>query len=120
MFLGIEADQFRRIGVEIVNWGKLTKRDDQFYTYTGKLYRGPKPIESGGAYWEPYTNAQYQAVVRLTTALLGKYEIQHVTGHSDIATPRGRKTDPGGAFDWQRIKAAIPASYQGQIGTLAR
>ena len=112
---GVEGVNHFSIGLEIVNWGKLTKRDDQFYTYTGQPYQGPQPIEAEGAYWEPYTEEQYDAVVRLTTALLGKYPIQHITGHSDIATPKGRKIDPGAAFDWKRVKAALPDSYQGQI-----
>lgn len=120
MLAGKEGANHFSIGFEIVNWGKLTRREGKFYTYTGRVYQGPQPIESQGAYWEPYTDAQYEAVARLTTAILGKYPIRHITGHSDVATPKGRKIDPGPAFDWQRLKTALPDSYRGHVGPLSR
>ena len=106
------------IGIEIVNWGKLTKQVDKFYTYSGELYRGGTPIYADHAYWEPFTDAQYKAVIRLTKALLERYPIEHITGHSDIAKPEGRKIDPGAAFEWPRIKAELPKSYKGSVGRL--
>jgi N-acetyl-anhydromuramyl-L-alanine amidase AmpD len=106
------------IGIEICNWGKLTKKDDKFYVWSGAPYRGPAPVRAAGAYWEPYTDEQYKSLARLTNALLAKYSIKHITGHSDIALPKGRKTDPGAAFDYQRIKQLLPKSYAGQIGPL--
>jgi N-acetylmuramoyl-L-alanine amidase len=117
---GAEGVNQFSIGLEIVNWGKLTRRDGKFYTYTGSEYRGPAPIAAEDAYWEPYTDAQYQAVIRLTTAVLGQHPIRHITGHSDVATPKGRKIDPGPAFDWQRIKTALPDAYRGHVGPLSR
>lgn len=108
------------IGFEIVNWGKLTRRDGKFYTYTGSEYQGAEPVAADGACWAPYTEDQYQAVARLTAALLGKYPIQYITGHSDLATPKGRKIDPGPAFDWQRIQASLPPTYRGHMGPLSQ
>ncbi len=61
----------------------------------GEAYHGPAPVHAAGAYWEPYTDEQYKSLARLTTALLAKYPIKHITGHSDIAVPKGRKIDPG-------------------------
>jgi N-acetylmuramoyl-L-alanine amidase len=116
---GVERVNDFSIGIEIVNWGKLTRRDEKFYTGSGELYQGPKPVHADGAYWEPFTDKQYEAVVRLTKALLAKYPIEHITGHSDVATPKGRKIDPGAAFDWKRIKAELK-DYQGQVGPLSR
>ena len=40
----------------------------------------------------------------LTRALQRAYPIQDCVGHSDIATPPGRKTDPGPHFDWARFR----------------
>ena len=50
----------------------------------------------------PYETAQYATLARLTRALVRRYPIAHVAGHSDIAP--GRKTDPGPAFDWGRYR----------------
>jgi N-acetylmuramoyl-L-alanine amidase len=115
---GVEKVNDFSIGIEIVNCGKLTKRDDKFYNWHSELYKGAKPIHADGAYWEPYTDKQYESLARLTATLLEKYPIRNITGHSDIALPKGRKIDPGEGFDWKRVKAALPKSYKGQVGPL--
>lgn len=114
---GVNGVNAFSIGIEICNFGKLTKKGDKFYTWNGTPYHGPEPIHAAGAYWEPYTDAQYKALARLTNALLEKYPIKHITGHSDIALPKGRKTDPGAGFDYGRIKPLLK-NYKGQIGPL--
>jgi N-acetylmuramoyl-L-alanine amidase len=122
------------IGIEIVNWGQLRRRGQRyrrrgvrrrcahpFCTRTGRRYTGQAPIRARGRYWEPYTQAQYRSLIRLTRYLVARYPtITHITGHEDIALPRGRKTDPGGAFDWARIRAALGHSFRGRIGRLPR
>ena len=59
-------------------------------------------IEVEGADDIPFEDAQYERLTGLIAALKGRYPIVDVAGHSDIAP--GRKTDPGVAFDWFRIK----------------
>ena len=59
-------------------------------------------IELEGADEIPFEEAQYQRLCALLAVLKGYYPIAEVTGHSDIAP--GRKTDPGPALDWKRIK----------------
>jgi N-acetyl-anhydromuramoyl-L-alanine amidase len=49
-----------------------------------------------------YTGAQYAMLARLAKALRRRYPIDDIVGHSDIAP--GRKTDPGPAFDWVRLR----------------
>jgi len=49
-----------------------------------------------------YETAQYAMLARLLKALARRYPIQHVAGHADIAPDR--KTDPGPAFDWTRLR----------------
>jgi AmpD protein len=49
----------------------------------------------------PYAAAQYTMLARLTKALRRRYPLPDVAGHSAIAP--GRKTDPGPAFDWERL-----------------
>lgn len=65
-------------------------------------------IELEGDDEDPFTNAQYATLARLTRALEKRYPIRGIVGHSDIAP--GRKTDPGPFFDWLRYRQLIGAA----------
>jgi AmpD protein len=70
-------------------------------------------IEIEGTDAGPYEDAQYVAVARLVAALCRAYprlSIERVVGHSDIAP--GRKTDPGIAFDWPRLRAEVRRAWE--------
>ncbi len=65
-------------------------------------------IELEGTDELPYSDAQYAALTQLIRALQLAYPAlsnQRICGHVDIAP--GRKTDPGPAFDWPRLLAAL-------------
>jgi AmpD protein len=67
-------------------------------------------IELEGTDERPYEEAQYAALVTLIRALCAAYaslSAERVVGHSDIAP--GRKSDPGAAFDWTQLRAALAA-----------
>ncbi|MBS0380442.1 MAG: 1,6-anhydro-N-acetylmuramyl-L-alanine amidase AmpD [Proteobacteria bacterium] len=67
-------------------------------------------IELEGADETPYTDVQYGTLTALIAALIAAYpslSAEHIAGHSDVAP--GRKTDPGPAFDWARLRAALAA-----------
>ena len=58
-----------------------------------------------------YTDLQYERLGRVVAALLTTYprlDAGRMVGHCDIAP--ARKTDPGAAFDWQRLRAMISAA----------
>ncbi|MEX0792683.1 MAG: N-acetylmuramoyl-L-alanine amidase [Pirellulaceae bacterium] len=105
------------VGIEVCNWGKLRKTEEGFVTYTGNKYRGPEPIQSAdGAYWEPFTDEQYATLVKLCKHLAQAHPVTHITGHSDIANPPGRKIDPGQGFQWEKIRTGLEDSFEGHIG----
>jgi AmpD protein len=58
-------------------------------------------IELEGCDSQPFADAQYAVLNRLSATLRAAYPLQGTVGHSDIAP--GRKTDPGPCFDWARL-----------------
>ena len=67
-------------------------------------------IELEGVDDQPYEDAQYRQLAAVINALCETYPRitkERITGHSDIAP--GRKTDPGIAFDWPRLRQLINA-----------
>ena len=72
-------------------------------------------IELEGTDTLAYSDAQYQGLAELVRGLrraLPTLARGAIVGHSDIAT--GRKTDPGPAFDWMRLRRMLAASPVGE------
>lgn len=65
-------------------------------------------IELEGADDIPYEPSQYEMLAAVIRALLAAYPTlsrEHIVGHSDVAP--GRKSDPGAAFNWERLRALL-------------
>jgi AmpD protein len=65
-------------------------------------------IELEGSDDIPYTEAQYRVLVATIREIQQHFPAisdQRITGHCDIAP--GRKTDPGPAFDWPRLRRLL-------------
>jgi AmpD protein len=65
-------------------------------------------IELEGADQTPYDDRQYQRLAAVIPALRAAYPAiaaDRLVGHADIAP--GRKTDPGPAFDWARLRRLL-------------
>jgi N-acetylmuramoyl-L-alanine amidase len=54
---------------------------------------------------DPYTDRQYRSLGRLVAYLQDRYGIpnERITGHKDIALPKGRKKDPSDNFSYRRM-----------------
>jgi AmpD protein len=62
-------------------------------------------VELEGADDTAYAAAQYTMLARLIRVLRRTFPIEDIVGHADIAP--GRKTDPGPAFDWARLRRLL-------------
>ena len=64
-------------------------------------------IELEGSDFQPFTDAQYEALANLIVAIYHAYPHtrRHLTGHSDIAPVR--KTDPGEFFAWAKLRNMV-------------
>ena len=65
-------------------------------------------IELEGADDVPYTEVQYTVLAAVIRALMAAYPgitPERIVGHCDIAP--GRKTDPGPAFQWARLRELL-------------
>ena len=65
-------------------------------------------IELEGQDDEPYADVQYRELARLIQVLRDRYPgigEKDVVGHCDVAP--GRKTDPGPAFDWEKLNGLL-------------
>ena len=74
-------------------------------------------IELEGTDDQPFTSAQYDSLVRLSTTLMQAYPhitLDRITGHEHIAP--GRKTDPGPFFQWDHYRRRLADSALIQDG----
>jgi len=74
-------------------------------------------IELEGTDELPYTEAQYRSLTALIALLRSRYpniDADAITGHADIAP--GRKTDPGPAFDWDKLAAMLTQAADSLTG----
>lgn len=82
---------------------------------------------SKNEYWVPYSEKQYQSLIRLTRFLVSCIpSITYITGHEHLLSWKKEvkkekvryskdRNDPGGAFDWERIKRDLPSWFKGRV-----
>ena len=111
----------RAIGIEIVNWGPLEKKDNRYYNWTENEHLG-EVVVADGEYWEPYTEAQLESLSELVSYLCKRYSVpirypplgpgtyyERAQGLADFHGILGHnainryKSDPGPHFDWDRL-----------------
>jgi len=89
------------IGIEICNFGWLTERDGEFYTYTGQLIDTEYVDDLGFAfrghrYWHKYTEEQISSLQFLIESLSETYNIDIYNGLKE----RLESSHPGDAFEF--------------------
>ncbi len=91
------------IGIELVNAGKLRKREDgKWVNWADNVVPPPEVTvlthknESSPAGWHIYAEVQLQTAIDVARALNDQYTFLDIVGHDDISP--NRKVDPGPAF----------------------
>jgi len=102
------------IGIELVNWGVLKGDWGGWKSWTGSgvsdervVVEAHKNNSEQKFGWEVYDDAQLEACILATKAIVSHYKIpeENIVGHDDISP--GRKVDPGPLFDMERFKAKL-------------
>ncbi len=113
--LGLVDVNSRSIGIELRNAGRLTPAGDgaRFYTVNGRLYRPRHPaLLAEGHWWESFADQQLLSLGQLCRQISRRYDIpaSGLVGHAEVATPAGRKIDPGPLFDWERLRGDVTST----------
>lgn len=91
------------IGIELDNAGRLKNVNGGFRTAWNQIVPlGDVCQDENGDFWEEYPEDQIQALNEVSKAITKKYKCVEILGHEDIAPLR--KTDPGPAFDMQKLR----------------
>lgn len=102
---GINGMNSYSIGIEIVNSGIISKRGNDYYSADGHKVESFKELTNKlglRAVWELYPDKQIETIAAVSKALQTHYSLKEIIGHEDVSP--GRKTDPGPAFPWEKIK----------------
>lgn len=102
------------LGIEMANWGYLRWTGSNWTSHTGAdvsevvvaNHRNGNPENTlSPCGWEAYADVQFKNAVAIARALVDTYHINEIVGHDDIS--KGRKWDPGPAFDMARFRALV-------------
>lgn len=117
------------IGIELINYGPTPFRNETvILTREGRNFDGDwgnpenwlaaeHPLEPGRKqWWQRFERAQFDTLDALVPLLVDTYNLREVVGHEEIATPRGRKTDPGPAFPLGHYKEYADHGNAGSEG----
>ena len=104
------------IGIELANAGRLTRRDDRWFTWFGREIPRDEvvtlPSPGGPTFWHAYTPRQLQVAARVCRLLLRHYPVRHLVGHADVTD---RKQDPGPAFPWEAFRRDVLGEDPGPV-----
>jgi N-acetylmuramoyl-L-alanine amidase len=96
------------IGIELVNAGRLEKRGDEYYAWSGQRVDDSAVLgathrhEDFSSYWQLYTPEQIGMCKTVCSLLCQHYPIADILGHEEVSP--GRKMDPGPAFPLDTLR----------------
>ena len=95
------------IGIELVNSGKLSKKDDGYYSWDEKKVNDEEVFikkEDNGefSFWQNFSTPQIAKLKEIVACLRSNYKVSEILTHEQIAP--GRKIDPGPAFPIEEFK----------------
>ncbi len=108
------------IGIEMVNYGPLTKSGNIYRAWFGEAVNPSEVIEAihrnetKPRFWHIYTPEQIDAARDLVELLIETYGIKYILGHEEIA-PR-RKLDPGPAFPLDKFRDRLLGTKRDEDG----
>lgn len=99
------------VGIELENYGLLTKNADNYFTWFGKTVPGEQVVQlinpqtGFNAYWHKFTNMQIKTTQKICLLLMKEYNFRRIVGHSEISL--SGKIDPGPAFPLEELRSAV-------------
>ena len=97
------------IGIELDNPGFVKRVGGRWRALAlGIDYNDEDVVEDGNKGWVAYTPLQLKRCDSICRELLQEYSsLNDVAGHADVALPKGRKLDPGGAFGTDALRLKL-------------
>lgn len=94
------------VGIEVCCAGKVTKKDDKYFSWWGSEIPADEVVWSSHAetpgFYHKFTDAQEASLKELLMWLKSNnpniFSFDKVFGHDELAIPKGRKQDPGGSI----------------------
>jgi N-acetylmuramoyl-L-alanine amidase len=110
---GVARVNYRSIGIEHSNAGKLTRRaDGRWITWSNNVVPDNEVVllkhkfEASEQGWHIYDPAMVERSLEVQALIIAKYpSIKQIVGRDDVAYPR--KTDPGPAFPMYRFQELL-------------
>ena len=108
-----EHMNFYSLGIEIDNYGPLTKVGSRYRTWFGRDVDAQEVVEVDPTlprsfnvrYWHAFSPNQISLAMDVARALVRDFDLDDIIGHYDVCP--GRKQDPGPAFPIDRIRASL-------------
>jgi N-acetylmuramoyl-L-alanine amidase len=108
---GLDGLNNYSLGIELDNAGRLARHGNGWRAWFGVDYDDSQVIQAVHKHetqpcgWHDYTPEQIAAALTVAGLLMGRYGLQDVVGHEDIAPHR--KCDPGPAFPMASFRSRL-------------